>query len=356
METNRIKSYNEIMTDGISPVGYLKNDEKEEILNSLKQIRKYLDVMVDCLNKDDIPILIKAFVENRMNEFVGLVGEIENPMSNLSRNEIANRKGNTLEATRSMYRNTFQVQTKEAKEFMAIYSLVGEHARSRIDIEMVLKDSMKKNLINYDNELKKIDKLISSKEKEYAAKDATINGILEEIRKKTGEVGMDEYSKIFKRQADKYSATGNGWIITGIIVAIIFILTFSLGFYNEFSTEESVFHDGKYVGTKYLVTNIILKGLVISVFVFLISFSFRQYLINRHLSTMNTHRQNAIDSYKLIVETIDKEDNARKVLMVQLAKTIYEMGPTGLIKLKESTKLDGGFNGIIKLLEENKPK
>ena len=86
---------------------------------------------------------------------------------------------------------------------------------------------------------------------------------------------------------------------------------------------------------------LIRKLFIIALIVFSLSFSFRQFLINKHLFTLNRHRETTLNSFRLFIETIDKDDiSIRNALMLEVAKSIYEQGKTGYLseKGKETTR------------------
>ena len=94
--------------------------------------------------------------------------------------------------------------------------------------------------------------------------------------------------------------------------------------------------------------------MIFAVQIFVISFSFRQYSINKHLSTINKHRQNGLNSFKLFVESINKEDyESRNSLMLQLAKAIYKKTTTGYINDKNQG-VNSGIIEITKMIGANK--
>ena len=95
------------------------------------------------------------------------------------------------------------------------------------------------------------------------------------------------------------------------------------------------------------------KVLVIAVVIFLMSFSFKQYSINKHLQTLNTQRQKALNSYKLFTTSISKDDtNSHNALMIQVAKAIYEPQSTGFLNEK-GQQVNSGLVEITKLIGQN---
>ena len=100
-----------------------------------------------------------------------------------------------------------------------------------------------------------------------------------------------------------------------------------------------------------LIATIFTRVLAITIWLYLITFSFKQFSINKHLATINRHRSNALNSYKLFMNTISESDtNAHNTLMLTVAKAIYDQGSTGYLPGKsqenssilELTKIIGG--------------
>lgn len=161
--------------------------------------------------------------------------------------------------------------------------------------------------------------------------------ILNELRFKASEKTVYDYALIFKNEATKHSSfnitfkpfkllgAAERWLSLGII-----LLCFFAQFLNIAYEKLPVINDN-IINYPYLI----LKVSIIFIFIFVISFSFKQYSINKHLFTLNKQRENALSSYKLFIETIDKDDTQiRDALMLEVAKSIYEQGKTGYLHEK----------------------
>ena len=201
---------------------------------------------------------------------------------------------------------------------------------------------------NYENELIEINNI---KSKINSDKDS-IDNILKELQKKSSDITMSDYAKIFGKESNTHNVNSWIWLVVGVALSLIFlILLIFTNWYDKFPTEE-VLSNGTTI--KYNLSNLLIKLLMFAVQIFLISFSFKQYSINKHLSTINRHRQNGLDSFKLFVESISKEDTkTRNSLMLQLAKAIYEQTSTGYIGDKNQN-LNSGIVEITKMIGGNK--
>jgi uncharacterized membrane protein len=176
-----------------------------------------------------------------------------------------------------------------------------------------------------------------------------MDSIVSETEKKAGGFINSEFSKTFHEEHKGHRRYSDMWLIAGIVSILAFFSLILLTNVFKNLPTEGVYGDH----VKYYVSNIILKLTMISITIFFISFCFKQYSVNRHLSTINKHRANAFGSYKLF-EALAKDGPEKNVLLHQLAKAIYEQTSTGFINDK------GGINPsvleITKMFGENAAK
>jgi hypothetical protein len=193
---------------------------------------------------------------------------------------------------------------------------------------------------------------LSSYQKEFNDTLLKINNLYEELKAKSGEATVSDYAKIFENQSEKHSSftfnwktrkfgLSEKWLLIGIFTTIIFFCLL-LNFSNYFPIEELTSINGIQKMT-YNISNIFSRILIVSVLIYLINFSFKQYSINKHLATTNRHRQNALNSYQLFINSL-KDDignsaSIRQTLMIEVAKAIYGQENTGYINEKSGNNL-----------------
>ena len=208
-----------------------------------------------------------------------------------------------------------------------------------------------KNLekINYQEEKIVIEEL----KQKLISDSASINTILKELQKKASKITMSDYAKIFGDESKKHNTASYIWLGAGIALAVLFFcLLLCTNWLNKFPTED-VSATGEFI--KYNIGHLLVRLLIYAVLIFMISFAFRQFSIGRHLQTVNKHRQNGLDSFKLFVESISKDDKeTRNNLRLQLAKAIYEQTSTGYISDKNQS-INSGIVEITKMIGANKP-
>lgn len=150
----------------------------------------------------------------------------------------------------------------------------------------------------------------------------SLNKLKTEFEEKAIEVTVSNYAEIFKIESKDKLKSSKIWLGFGILaLASAFAI---LGILFNYQIEQ-----GKELSF------IISKVTVLALLFFAITFLFKQYSINKHLATLNKHRENTLNSYKLFIDGLESGDSdIRNAIMMQVAKSIYEQGRTGYINEK----------------------
>jgi hypothetical protein len=144
-----------------------------------------------------------------------------------------------------------------------------------------------------------------------------------------------EHSRFFKDKSGNYKFTGIGKAQLWLMFAIV-----AFGLLVAYFTQLDKFFSLKdqYIFTPEVVVHIIGRFLLISLFIFIVSFSFKQFRINMHLYTLNKHRANTLKSFEYLTRAPDKlEAGSYNAILMEVAKAIYEAGHTGYININENS-------------------
>ena len=199
------------------------------------------------------------------------------------------------------------------------------------------------NLSKEVNKVTELDKLISTAKTMNASMTTMVNEVQRVVSDKT----FAEYARIFTKEAEAHSrldvdfdfkkkwyklfsvniGSAQIWLGFGIILMLSFAYLIVSGELNNVLPIEG--EGGE------LYAKIFTRFLAIGTGIYLITFAFKQYSINKHLAVLNRHRANALNSYKLFTGLIDQADtNSRNALMLQVSKAIYEQSNTGHLSSK----------------------
>lgn len=165
------------------------------------------------------------------------------------------------------------------------------------------------------------------------------------LSSKSYEIAVEKYVTIFDNQSKTNKTNSTIWLITSLTLSALLITLLLISIDKGWLNPINTIQDNKISNITYNIPNILTKLFIVSLLLYIISFSFRQYSINRHLQTLNTHRRNALNSYKLFSDSITNDTISRNALMLQVAKSIYENDATGYLNIKQT---DTNFN-IIEL-------
>lgn len=198
---------------------------------------------------------------------------------------------------------------------------------------------------------------VENASKEYLSLSAQTTQLLEDLRKKSGEIGIEKFAEIFGQQARLQSrffkiipsekskwnyiklGAAERWLCIGIMALLIPLFAFTS------PPDESTF-----AKLETLIFFIGKKLLLLSVWLFSVRFCFRNYSHYNFLAVQNVHRQNVLNSFRLLMEAIPPEDNAaRSALMQEVAKNIYVGGKNPF--LIDNKKSDNDLQGILEMLK-----
>lgn len=170
---------------------------------------------------------------------------------------------------------------------------------------------------------------------------AQAESILDEVRDKAGELGVTNQAEYFASEARSHKGAADKWKVAtwwvggavGVYAASSFFLH-KVPFLAPSSLPESI----QFTASKLLLF------FVLTYILFLCA---RNFLSHRHNEIVNKHRQNALMTYRSLVEA-GFSPEARDVVLNHAASSIYRLHDTGYIR---NTSRDGSSNtSIVELL------
>ncbi len=175
----------------------------------------------------------------------------------------------------------------------------------------------------------KIDKLNNKLEK-------TDNLLLEAQKIVTG-VKAIQYGNFFGSEASKNDKTSKFyiWMMIGSIVLTGIVSIFFLQDVEFVKNDNATFW--KNLFNTINTQNILIRFVVLSLGVYLISHFSKVYSAERHLYNINIQRQNALNSHKQLLDSViatesDNEKEIRNAILLELTRAIFENKDTGYLK------------------------
>ena len=149
--------------------------------------------------------------------------------------------------------------------------------------------------------------------------------ILTEVRAAAAEQGVSQQAKYFKDQADHHKDESDNWKKYTVRMAV------AVGVYGVLAM---FFHKIPWLATDSLADAIQItagKLLVFFIISYMLSLCAKNFLSNRHNEIVNRHRQNALMTYKALVDAGGTPE-ARDAVLNHAAGSIYSLHDTGYSK------------------------
>lgn len=340
------KEFLELDLNKVTPDRFVEDDKWITALSQMKKIKSFIDEEIRIIKKNTIPDFLIDQVNGYKKRFIDLVSNVlKDYPSNMSFAQISNIKSQAIQNFFDFHLELMNFD-RTGYRFLIIYNTIKSYDRNSLVKE---KGDLEYLKLKSEDLLEKIkNESIEIKEQVLQDKISTDN-ILKEMQKKASDITVSDYAGIFEAQSKEYNKASFIWLVVGVVLVIIFLCLIIFKVYENLKTEEIV---GDVI--KYNLSNVMIKILAFAVQIFLISFAFKQYSINKHLTTINKHRQNGFNSFKLFIETINKDDvETRNSLMLQLAKAVYEQANTGYINDK-GQNINSGIVEITKMMGGNR--
>ena len=329
----------------IKPSGFVNESALSNTLEKLDRIKSIVGELLTIQERVELPGEIAGKINQYKTEVLAFIYQIEKTEEGSS-DVIARKKDMVLKSINSYYAKCFSLRGQDSKGILEYYALAKSF--DRITEEDLIKgfNSLKQGL---DVKVAQAGSLIQ----ELNQKSLEVDTIVKELKKKSSQQTVSDYAVVFGEEAVKYKRFARNWLWAGIAISILFIaFMFWSTTTNILRTEIINEETGHFI--RYNFTNLASKVIIIAVIVFIMSFAFKQYSINRHLQTLSQHRQNALNSYKLLTASISGDDtSSRNTLMIQIAKAIYEHSQsTGFLNDK-GQNVNSGIVELTKIIGKN---
>ncbi|NVD36755.1 hypothetical protein [Marinobacter lutaoensis] len=159
-------------------------------------------------------------------------------------------------------------------------------------------------------------------------------GILRDIRETAAEQGVTQQAIYFQTESSQHNTDADKWEKRTIVISAVLGL-FAIG--SLFLHKWDWLSPTSTYETAQLVTS---KILIFAVLTYLLVLSARNYLNHKHNSIVNKHRQNALMTYKAMVDATD-DAGSREAILIQAASCIFNPQTTGYTNSSESQAVSG---------------
>lgn len=143
------------------------------------------------------------------------------------------------------------------------------------------------------------------------------------IRKKS----ISSYEKIFADQAEEHRMGARIWLIVTSLLTLGFSLIF-WWFIKDLAPAGSQL--------VVILQNLVAKGFFLSLIYLLLNRSIKNYTAEKHLQTVNRHRQNALATFEEFEKAAGKNQETRDAVLLACTDAIFDANQSGYLSTKTS--------------------
>jgi len=178
--------------------------------------------------------------------------------------------------------------------------------------------------------------------KELEKQKTDAEGILKDIRNTAAEQGVTQQAIYFKEESENHENQAKDWErrtkwLAGFI-ALYAVLSLFIHKWEWISPENT------YETIQFVVS----KVLIFAILIYLLLLSAKNYLNHKHNSIVNKHRQNALVTYKALVDA-SGDDGAKEAVLIQAASCIFNPQSTGYTDTSNSM---GNGRSLVEILSK----
>ena len=165
-------------------------------------------------------------------------------------------------------------------------------------------------------------------EKKQAAMQQEFDRLKIEVENKLAEKPISQYKTIFADQAKEHHKRAWNWLkMAGGATAVFFLAFAGL----------TIWLGSEGPGLTGTLQNLFTKGFVLSPIYVWLNRSIKNYTAQKHLEVINTHRQNALETFDTFVAAAGDNRETRDAVLLSATDAIFDANQTGYLSAKGSS-------------------
>jgi len=151
--------------------------------------------------------------------------------------------------------------------------------------------------------------------------------ILAKLRQVSGEAGASKLSGYYKTETERY-AKQSVWLLWGIVGAVVLLGVLGyMFFFGPWEIEDTRSTSDDW---QELAKDLTVRVFFLGIGAWVLAFLARTYRVTRHLETVNSQKQAALDTYPLFIEAVSSEQG-RDMVTAELARSVLQGADSGFI-------------------------
>ena len=171
--------------------------------------------------------------------------------------------------------------------------------------------------------------------------------LLPMIREAAAKSGVSKQALYFRNEASIHQKSAKCSLICIMLSALAIIAL--IGFITYFRNEEFLKARDSYDAAQMILSKLLTFG----VLTYLLIFFSRNYMSHKHNEVVNRHRENALKTFRALVESAGGSEDKRDIVLTHAAACIFAPQETGYAKTSNAS--DGSPMKIIEVAQKAAP-
>ena len=177
------------------------------------------------------------------------------------------------------------------------------------------------------SETNRAEEINNEAEKKQAAMQQEFDRLKLELQNQLAEKPISQYKAIFADQAKEYHKEAQNWLWIAIGTTAVF--------FGAFYLLPTLIESGG-PGWTGILQNLFAKGFLLSPIYLWLNRSIKNYAAQKHLEVINTHRQNALETFDTFVAAAEGNRETRDAVLLSATEAIFDANQTGYLSAKGS--------------------
>ena len=154
-----------------------------------------------------------------------------------------------------------------------------------------------------------------------------VDQLILKMQNQLAEKPISQYKAIFADQAKEYHKEAQNWLWIAIGTTAVF--------FGAFYLLPTLLESGG-PGWTGILQNLFAKGFLLSPIYLWLNRSIKNYAAQKHLEVINTHRQNALETFDTFVAAAGDNRETRDAVLLSATEAIFDANQTGYLSAKGS--------------------
>ena len=195
------------------------------------------------------------------------------------------------------------------------------------ELENQVNATVAKAVQNLNAEVDRAQTINAEAEAKEAERQKEISDLKLEVQNQLAKKPISQYKQIFAEQAKKHQKMARVWVVVTGLLTLVFggIFWWLLKDLEPAGSDLSL-----------VLQNLLTKGFFLSLIYLLLHRCIKNYTAEKHLETVNRHRQNALDTFDAFVDAAEGDRETRDAVLLAATNCIFDANQSGYLSAKTS--------------------